>query len=164
MKCPFCHFHDTKVLDSRMSEEGDCIKRRRKCPHCGRRFITYERYEAIPLMVIKKDLRRELFDRKKILSGITKACEKRPISMHQIEQISLDIEQKITNSNEREISSMQIGRMVMDYLKKIDEVAYIRFASVYKEFKDISKFTEELKHLKNDKKKQVIEQSQLPLE
>lgn len=169
MKCPFCHFSDSKVLDSRVAEEGDSIRRRRICIKCSRRFTTFERYEATPLIVIKKDKRREAFDRQKILNGLLKATEKRPISLHRLEQLVDNVERQIRSFADGEISSMEVGRLVIEELKTLDEVAYIRFASVYKEFKNIEKFIEELEQLgavKEERRsaKLKFEQGQLPLE
>ncbi|MFH1452858.1 MAG: transcriptional regulator NrdR [Armatimonadota bacterium] len=169
MKCPFCHFRDSKVLDSRIAEEGDTIRRRRLCIKCSRRFTTYERYEATPLMVIKKDKRREPFDRQKVLNGLLKATEKRPISLHKLEQLVEGIERQIRSRSDGEISSIEVGKLVMESLRDLDEVAYIRFASVYKEFKDIDRFIEELENLEMTKQNDVpgktkFEQARLPLE
>ncbi|HOP85436.1 MAG TPA: transcriptional regulator NrdR [Syntrophorhabdaceae bacterium] len=146
MKCPFCGYTESKVLDSRMNKEMDTIRRRRECLKCSRRFTTAERLEE-GLLVIKKDGRREVFDRAKILNGLKKACEKRPISITTLEKIVSRIEYNLFEKNEREIKCSEIGEMVMDELKKLDEVAYVRFASVYRQFKDINEFMEELKEL-----------------
>lgn len=169
MKCPFCHFLESKVVDSRITEDGCSVRRRRMCIKCSRRFTTYERYEATPLIVIKKDKRREPFDRQKILHGLLKACEKRPISLHKIETLTDKIETEIRSLTNGEISSLEIGKIVIEKLRNLDEVAYVRFASVYKEFKDIEKFTEELRGLEDSKrilksKKPIFEQGRLPLE
>lgn len=150
MRCPFCGETETKVLDSRPAEEGKAIRRRRECENCRERFTTYERVEEIPLLVIKKDGSREVFDKRKILSGILKACEKRPISMEELESIVSRVEQKIKNTMEKEITSSLIGEYVMEELRNIDEVAYVRFASVYRQFKDINKFMQELQKLLSD--------------
>jgi len=147
MKCPFCaHVHD-KVVDSRESKDGDAIRRRRQCLKCKRRFTSYERIDEIPSMVIKKDGRRERFDRQKVLAGILKACEKRPVSMSQLETIADNAETMVQESNEREVSTRAVGEMIMNELKTLDKVAYVRFASVYLDFKDIQEFMSELKDL-----------------
>lgn len=147
MKCPFCNDPESKVLDSRMSKEMDTIRRRRECLKCGKRFTTAERLEEGLPLVIKKDDRREIFDRTKILNGLNKACEKRPISITNIEKIVSRIEYNLLEKGEREIKATEIGEMVMDELRKLDEIAYVRFASVYRQFKDINEFMEELKDL-----------------
>jgi transcriptional repressor NrdR len=147
MKCPFCgHLHD-KVVDSRESKEGDAIRRRRQCLACRRRFTSYERIDEIPYMVVKKDGRRERFDRQKVLAGLLKACEKRPVSMIQLETIADRAEVTVQESSEREISTRGIGEMIMNDLKNLDKVAYVRFASVYLDFKDVQEFMSELKDL-----------------
>ena len=145
MRCPFCDHPEGKVVDSRASKEGDAIRRRRECLNCGRRFTTYERIEEIAQMVIKKDGRREPFDRWKLKSGLLKAVEKRPVSMDQVDTMIDDIERALFNSSEHEVSTRLIGEAVMDRLKKLDEVAYVRFASVYRQFKDLNEFMSELK-------------------
>ncbi len=147
MKCPACGFAESKVLDSRPTEEGEAIRRRRECLSCQKRFTTYERLELMPIVVVKKDKSREAFDRTKILNGMIRACEKRPVSIAVIERAVADIESNIYNSLQSEISSTAIGELVMDALKGIDEVAYVRFASVYRQFKDINTFMDELKVL-----------------
>jgi transcriptional repressor NrdR len=147
MKCPFCAFVDTKVIDSRLGKEGNNIRRRRECIECNRRFTTYERVEDILPLVIKKDGRREPFDRLKIIAGMQRACEKRPISIATIEKAVDRMELSLQESGEREIESSRIGQAVMDTLHDIDEVAYVRFASVYRQFKDINEFMAELKDL-----------------
>ena len=147
MKCPFCGFEESKVIDSRPTDEGERIRRRRECLQCGKRFTTYEVIETVPVVVIKKDKSRETFDRNKLLNGLLRACEKRPVSLDTLEEIVDDIETKLQNSLDREIPSSQIGTYAMDRLKEVDEVAYIRFASVYRQFKDISSFMEELDKL-----------------
>jgi transcriptional repressor NrdR len=152
MKCPYCEFSESKVLDSRDSEGGLSIRRRRECLECGRRFTTYERLEGIPCTVIKKDNRREPFDRKKLLSGLIKACEKRPISLYILEEFVNRIEEKVQDARGKEIRSSDIGEMVMDWLYNLDEIAYVRFASVYRQFKDIKQFMNELADM--DLKKQ----------
>ncbi|NMB24311.1 MAG: transcriptional repressor NrdR [Firmicutes bacterium] len=148
MKCPYCDFLESKVVDSRATEEGSSIRRRRECIDCGRRFTTYERLDDIPLMVIKKDGRREVFSRDKIIRGVLKASEKRPIGYEVIEGLARDIERELRNQMEHEISSQMIGEMIMERLRQIDEVAYVRFASVYRQFKDIGRFMEELEKLR----------------
>jgi transcriptional repressor NrdR len=147
MKCPFCGYTESKVIDSRMSKEMDTIRRRRECLGCSKRFTTAETLEEGVPLVVKKDGRREVFDRNKIVSGLKKACEKRPISVNQLDKVLARIEYNLTERSEREITSTQIGQMVMDELKDLDEVAYVRFASVYRQFKDITEFMEELKDL-----------------
>ncbi|NTW71283.1 MAG: transcriptional repressor NrdR [Eubacteriaceae bacterium] len=147
MKCPFCSHLESKVVDSRPTEDGNVIRRRRECFHCAKRFTTYEKIEDIPLMVIKKGGQREQFDRSKIMNGIIKACEKRPISIKQIEDIVDDIEKDVYQTLEREVSSNFIGEKIMDNLKITDEVAYVRFASVYRQFKDLNTFMKELNKL-----------------
>lgn len=153
MKCPFCGNVEDKVIDSRISTEGDTIRRRRECLKCQKRFTTYERLEEIPLMVIKKDGRREPFDRKKLLAGILKACEKRPIPMEKIEAMVDDAERTLQRNYEKEVSSTSIGELVMKQLHNLDEVAYVRFASVYRQFKDINQFMSELSTLLKEGRK-----------
>lgn len=153
MKCPACGHAESKVIDSRSTDEGNSIRRRRECLNCQRRFTTYEVIETIPLMVIKKNDNREPFDRNKILNGIMRACQKRPVSVEQIEKMVNDIENELQNSLKNEINVSQIGSMVMDKLKEVDEVAYVRFASVYREFKDVETFMHEIEDIL--KKKQV---------
>lgn len=150
MKCPYCDSSDTKVIDSRATEDNTAIRRRRLCQTCNKRFSTYERYEDRTLMVIKKDNTRESFDRSKLINGIVKSCEKRPVSLDQIEEITDDLELKINHSGKKEVSSTAIGKFVCDKLKNLDPVAYVRFASVYREFKDVESFYEELKNLKDE--------------
>jgi transcriptional repressor NrdR len=147
MKCPFCSHLEDKVVDSRESGEGDSIRRRRECLHCQRRFTTYEKIEEVPLKVVKKDNTREDYDRRKLLSGILKACEKRPVSMEQIESMLDEIERSIEKGHEQEVNSKEIGELVMEKLHNLDEVAYVRFASVYKQFKDVNEFMEVIKKL-----------------
>lgn len=147
MKCPFCSYFESKVNDSRPTDEGQAIRRRRECIKCGKRFTTYEKIEEIPIIVVKKDGNRQSYDRNKLLNGIIKACEKRPVSMSTIEKIVDDIEKSLSNSLEREVTSVEIGEMIMDKLKDIDEVSYVRFASVYRQFKDVNSFMEELKKI-----------------
>ncbi|NLK96941.1 transcriptional regulator NrdR [Defluviitalea saccharophila] len=152
MRCPFCNCEDTKVIDSRPSEENNSIRRRRQCENCEKRFTTYEKVETIPVMVIKRDGTREVFDRNKILNGIVKSCNKRAIPLQQMESIVDDIENMLLNTLQKEVNSTQIGELVMKKLKEIDEVAYVRFASVYRQFKDINTFMEELTKLLQEKK------------
>jgi transcriptional repressor NrdR len=147
MKCPFCGFVNDKVVDSRESKEGESIRRRRECIHCEKRFTTYERIDEIPYMVIKKDGRREKFDRQKVLNGLLRACEKRPVSIGKMEQIVNEAEAFLIDSPERERKTSEIGELIMNRLKKFDKVAYVRFASVYLDFKDVKEFMAELKHL-----------------
>jgi len=147
MRCPFCGHPESKVVDSRSSKEGDSIRRRRECLACERRYTTYERIEEVAQMVIKKDGRREAFDRWKIKSGILKACEKRPVSLEQVDGLIDDVERDLFNSTEHEVSTEAIGQAVMNRLKKLDQVAYVRFASVYRQFKDLNEFMAELKGL-----------------
>ena len=151
MKCPFCNNDDTKVIDSRSQDDNSTIKRRRLCEKCGKRFTTYERVDTIPMTVIKNNGTRETFDKNKLISGIMKSCNKRPITAKQISDIADDIENAVLSSMDKEIESKEIGSMVMDRLKKIDEVAYVRFASVYRQFKDINTFMEELAKMLNEK-------------
>lgn len=150
MKCIYCGFHESKVVDTRPLDDGASIRRRRECMKCSRRFTTYEKAEFVPVMVIKKDGRREAFDIEKIRRGIIKACEKLSVSMDVIDSIALSIEKQVQNSDKQEINVKDIGDMVMHALKEVDEVAYVRFASVYREFKDVSTFMEELKKLLGD--------------
>ena len=151
MKCPFCAHLESKVVDSRPADEGASIRRRRECLSCHKRFTTYETMESLPLMVIKKDGSRQSFDRSKVLQGIQRSCEKRPVSVADMERIASEIEQEIQNSLEREVSTDSIGEKVMEKLKTLDEVAYVRFASVYRQFKDIDTFMHELNKLLNEK-------------
>ena len=151
MKCPVCGYTESKVIDSRPSEEGSSIRRRRECLSCQNRFTTCEKIETLPLLVIKKDRTRELFDKNKLLSGIIKACHKRPVTMEQMEEVATEIEAELQNSLTREISSQRIGVLVMDKLKSLDPVAYVRFASVYREFKDIDTFMAELSKIMKEK-------------
>ena len=148
MKCPFCGFEESKVIDSRPTDEGEKIRRRRECMSCAKRFTTYEIIESVPIVVVKKDGKsREVFDRDKLFTGMMRACEKRPVSVGDIERAIDEIEAEIQNSLDREVTSVRIGELVMDKLKDIDEVAYVRFASVYRQFKDINTFMSELKKL-----------------
>ena len=150
MKCPYCEFLESKVVDSRPTDEGQTIRRRRECISCGKRFTTYEKFEEIPIIVVKKDGNRQIYDRNKLLNGIIKSCEKRPVSINTIEKIVDDVEKKLSNSLEKEITSIEIGEMVMNKLKDVDEVSYVRFASVYRQFKDLNTFMEELKKILNE--------------
>lgn len=147
MRCPFCGFLEDKVVDSREAKDGDSIRRRRECLECGRRFTSYERIDEIPFMVVKKDGRREAFDRNKVMSGLLRACEKRPISAPQLESIVDSVEKHIQDLPEREYPTSDIGKIIMKQLKGLDKVAYVRFASVYLEFEDVSEFMKELKDL-----------------
>ncbi len=147
MKCPFCSFDEDKVIDSRSSNEGKSVRRRRECINCKKRFTTYEYVEEVPLMVVKKDGRREAFDRNKVLSGILKACEKRPVSMEKIEATVDKVEKDLQKTFDKEVKAQSVGELVMEHLHKLDEVAYVRFASVYRQFKDINQFMKELKDL-----------------
>ena len=149
MKCPYCGYQESKVVDSRPADEGS-IRRRRECLRCERRFTPYETVESLPMVVIKKDGSRQSFDRSKVLRGIQRSCEKRPVPVADMERMALEIEQELQNSLEREISTELVGEMVMDKLKKADEVAYVRFASVYRQFKDINTFMSELNKLLNE--------------
>ena len=150
MRCPFCANPESKVVDSRPADEGASIRRRRECLACHKRFTTYEMMESLPLMVVKKDGSRQSFDRNKVLSGLIRACEKRPVSFDTLEGIVNEVEQALQNELKQEISSAEIGELVMDKLKKVDEVAYVRFASVYRQFKDIDTFMAELNKLLED--------------
>ena len=147
MKCPYCGYEESKVIDSRPTDEGERIRRRRECIKCGKRFTTYEVIESVPILVVKKDKSREVFDRNKLLGGMMRACEKRQVSMDALERAVDDIEANLQNSLDREVSSMHIGELAMQKLKDIDEVAYVRFASVYRQFKDINAFMDELSQL-----------------
>lgn len=147
MRCPFCGHIEDKVVDSREAKDGDSIRRRRECLECGRRFTSYERIDQIPYMVVKKDGKREGFDRNKVLAGLMRACEKRPISMTQLETIVDEIEKELQDSSDRELATSEVGKIIMRRLKSLDKVAYVRFASVYLEFEDVSAFMTELKDL-----------------
>ena len=151
MRCPFCGFLESKVIDSRESKKGISIRRRRECLSCKRRFTTYEKIEEIPYMVVKKDGTRQPFDSQKLLRGLMKACEKRPIQIAQLEEIVEEIESLLQERPDKEISVAEIGRLVMDRLKSLDKVAYVRFASVYREFKDVAEFKQELENLMKEK-------------
>lgn len=150
MKCPYCGYEDSKVLDSRPTDENQTIRRRRECIECGKRFTTYERIEQVPVVIIKKDGTRQAYDRTKILNGMIRACEKRPVPLSVIETSVDNIEKSIYNSLDKEIKSELLGEMVMEELKTIDEVSYVRFASVYRQFKDVNSFMDELKKILNE--------------
>lgn len=154
MKCPYCSHPDTRVIDSRPAEDGSAIRRRRSCDECGKRFTTYEKVETIPLIIIKKDNNREQYNRTKIERGIIRACYKRPVSAEAIQKTVERIETKIFNLEEKEVSSTDVGEIVMDELKVLDEVAYVRFASVYREFKDVNTFMDEIKKMKLERSKE----------
>lgn len=147
MNCPYCGYQEDKVVDSRSSQEADSIRRRRECLKCQRRFTTYERIEGVSLMVVKKDGRREAFNRQKLLSGLMRSCEKRPVSVEQLESLVDDVERKLQRNHEKEAVSEEIGELIMKELGKLDQVAYVRFASVYREFKDVNQFMKELKQI-----------------
>ena len=151
MKCPFCNFADTKVIDSRAQDDNSVIRRRRVCEKCGKRFTTYERVDMIPITVIKRDGTREIFDKAKLQNGIMKSCNKRPVTAQQIQKLVDDIENTLAGSGEREGESKQLGNMVIERLKDLDEVAYVRFASVYRQFKDINSFIDELEKMLHEK-------------
>lgn len=151
MKCPFCGYEESRVIDSRPTDEGERIRRRRECLKCQKRFTTYEIIESLPIIVIKKDKSREVFNREKLLNGLLRACEKRPVSLDTLERVIDEIEAVIQNSLDREVTSEKIGELVMDKLRQVDEVAYVRFASVYRQFKDITTFKEELNKLLDEK-------------
>ena len=151
MKCPYCGYQESKVVDSRHAEDSTSIRRRRECLACQKRFTTYETVESLPIIVVKRDGTRQTFDRNKVLNGMLRACEKRPVTLDRLEHAVDDIEQILQNSLEREVRSEEIGELVMDRLKPMDEVAYVRFASVYRQFKDISTFMNELNKLLNEK-------------
>ncbi len=151
MKCPFCGYQESKVVDSRHSEDGDSIRRRRECLSCGKRFTTFEIVERLPIMVIKRDGSRQSFDRNKVLNGMLRACEKRPVAMAELERAVDEIEQSLQNSMEHEVTTTDVGELVMEHLKALDEVAYVRFASVYRQFKDINTFMQELTKILEEK-------------
>ena len=151
MKCPYCSCEESKVIDSRSADDGERIRRRRECLNCGKRFTTHEVIETVPIMVVKRDRTRELFSREKLSQGLMRACEKRPVSAETIDEIINKIEMRLQNSLEREVTSQTIGEYAMEYLKEVDEVAYVRFASVYRQFKDINTFREELNKLLQSK-------------
>ena len=147
MKCPYCYVPESKVIDSRPADNGMSIKRRRECPSCGRKFNTYEKVEDIPLRVIKKDGSRQSFEKSKIMNGVTRACEKRPVTSEEIEKLVNEIEAQVYNKSNKEITTLEIGELVMEGLKDLDDVAYVRFASVYRQFKDVNTFIDELQKL-----------------
>lgn len=151
MKCPYCECDESKVVDSRPIEDGQAIRRRRECIKCNKRFTTYENIEEIPLIIIKKDDNRQVYNRNKLLNGIIRACEKRPVSIEQMERVVDEIEKVLHNSMEKEITTVYIGELVMDRLKNVDEVAYVRFASVYRQFKDLNSFMNELEKIIKEK-------------
>ncbi|MBR5234474.1 MAG: transcriptional regulator NrdR [Clostridia bacterium] len=151
MKCPFCGYEESKVIDSRPTDEGEKIRRRRECLQCQKRFTTYEIIETLPIVVVKKDKSRQVFDRSKLIGGMLRACEKRPVPLEVIEHAVDDIEAQLQNSIDREVTSIKIGELAMDKLKNIDEVAYVRFASVYRQFRDINSFMDELGRLLGNK-------------
>ena len=151
MKCPFCGFPESKVIDSRPAEEGASIRRRRECLSCQKRFTTYEMMEHLPLVVVKKDGSRQTFDKMKLINGMLRACEKRPVPLSELQRVADEIEQEIRNTLDREVTSERVGELVMLKLKDLDEVAYVRFASVYRQFRDINTFTEELNRLLQEK-------------
>ncbi len=159
MKCPSCSYKETKVVDSRLSGDGASVRRRRECLKCKKRFTTYEFVEQVPLMVVKKDGRRQPFDRSRIVAGLVKACEKRPVSIDRIEDIATEIERAVQKRYEREVDSKQIGEMIMERLSHLDEVAYVRFASVYRQFRDVNQFMSELQNIldrdKNKRKSKI---------
>ncbi len=157
MNCPFCNTPDTKVIDSRPTEEGQAIRRRRECEACGKRFTTYEKIEEVLFMVVKKDGTREQFDRAKILNGIIRACQKRPVTLEQMEAIVIDIERSLSSQMEKEVSTEFIGNAVMEHLKNLDQVAYVRFASVYRKFTDVETFVSEIEKLVNSEKDKKID-------
>ncbi|MBE7050999.1 MAG: transcriptional regulator NrdR [Ruminococcaceae bacterium] len=151
MKCPYCEYLESKVIDSRPIDDGSSIRRRRECLKCEKRFTTYEQIESVPLVIIKKDGKRQVYNRQKLLNGLLRACEKTPVSFAQIENMVLEIESVLNNSLDREVTSTEIGELVMDKLKKINDIAYVRFASVYREFRDVNTFMEELSTLIHSK-------------
>ncbi len=151
MKCPFCNSENIKVIDSRPAEDNNAIRRRRQCEACGRRFTTYEKIETIPLMVVKKDNTRQPYDRSKVEAGVLLACHKRPISTQEINRLVDEVENEVFNAEEKEVTTTKIGNLVMDKLKRLDEVAYVRFSSVYREFKDVNTFLKELEKLYKDR-------------
>ncbi|MDD3395611.1 MAG: transcriptional regulator NrdR [Acidaminococcaceae bacterium] len=158
MKCPFCSYGDSRVVDSRSIDGGTSIRRRRECPECGRRFTTYEKYEETPLLVTKKDGRRELFDSQKLLNGLIKAFEKRPVSYEKIQEMANVIERELRTLGEAEITSEVIGETVMKHLEKVDQIAYVRFASVYRQFADVNNFMQEIQKMMKREKKEIKEQ------
>ncbi len=163
MKCPYCGHEDSKVLDSRPVEEGASIRRRRECPSCARRFTTYERMDRVPLMVVKRDGRREAFDRAKILMGLVRACGKRPVSMDELERLTADVERDATTRGDREVSSLEIGAQVMERLRRLDDVAYVRFASEHRRFRDLDVLVEEAEIVKERNRQEEARRAQVPL-
>ncbi len=163
MKCPYCAHEESKVLDSRPVDDGGAIRRRRECISCGRRFTTYERMDQIPLMVVKRDGRRETFERAKILGGLVRACGKRPVSIDELERLVADVEREVSNRGDREVSSLQIGTLVMDRLRRLDDVAYVRFASEHRRFRDLDVLVEEAEILKERKRQEDALRAQVPL-
>jgi transcriptional repressor NrdR len=163
MRCPFCEHEESKVLDSRPVEDGVAIRRRRECLHCGRRFTTYERVDHVPLMVVKRDSRREPFSREKVLAGVVKAAGKRPVSMDALEGLVDEVEREIRNRGEREVRSLDIGGMVMERLRHLDDVAYVRFASEHRRFQDVDSLAEEIETLKARKAREAEGKAQVPL-
>ena len=155
MKCPACGYNDTKVIDSRENNDGTSIRRRRECLNCEKRFTTYEYVEQVPLMVVKRDGRRQPFDRKRIISGLIKACEKRPVSIDRMEDVTSEIERVIQKKFDREVSTKDIGELIMEKLAGLDEIAYVRFASVYRQFRDVNQFMQELKIILDRDKQRV---------
>lgn len=163
MRCPYCAHEESKVLDSRPVEDGASIRRRRECLKCERRFTTYERMDHVPVMVVKRDGRREPFDRNKILHGLVQACGKRPVSMDDLERIVAEVEREVTGRGDREVSTMQIGALVMDRLRRLDDVAYVRFASEHRRFRDLDMLVEEAETLKERKRREEALRAQVPL-
>jgi len=163
MKCPYCTHEESKVLDSRPVEDGAAIRRRRECLHCGRRFTTYERMDHVPVMVVKRDGRREPFDRGKIMKGIVLACGKRPVSMEDLERIVTEVEREVMNRGEHEVNTLQIGALVMERLRRLDDVAYVRFASEHRRFRDVDMLVEEAETLKERKRREEELRDQVPL-
>lgn len=163
MRCPYCEHEESKVLDSRPVEDGAAIRRRRECLHCGRRFTTYERVDHVPLMVVKRDGRREPFTGEKVLAGLVKAAGKRPVSIDALEALVLEVEREIRNRGEREIPSLEIGEMVMERLRHLDDVAYVRFASEHRRFEDVDTLVEEIETLKARKAREAAGRAQVPL-
>ena len=161
MRCPSCLFKDTKVVDSRLSNDGASVRRRRECLQCEKRFTTYEYLEQVPLMVVKRDNRRQPFDRQKIIAGILKACEKRPVSVDKIEEITLHLERAVQKKYDREVDSKEVGEMIMERLMTLDEVAYVRFASVYRQFRDVNQFMSELQVILDKDKPKIKEMDRL---
>jgi transcriptional repressor NrdR len=163
MKCPYCAHEESKVLDSRPVDDGAAIRRRRECLRCGRRFTTYERMDHVPVMVVKRDGRREPFDRTKIMKGIVLACGKRPVSMEDLERVVTEVEREVLNRGEHEVSTLQIGALVMEHLRRLDDVAYVRFASEHRRFRDVDMLVEEAETLKERKRREEELRDQVPL-